>query len=61
MPGGILQLNNYGAEDILLTGNPQMTFFKTLYKRHSNFAIETKEQIFSGGVNFGKKNCCKIN
>ena len=53
MPGGILQLNNYGAEDILLTGNPQMTFFKTLYKRHSNFAMESLSQTIEGSINFG--------
>lgn len=53
MPGGILQLNNYGAEDILLTGNPQMTFFKTIYKRHSNFAMESLSQTIEGSINFG--------
>jgi len=53
MPGGILQLNNYGAEDILLTGNPQMTFFKTIYKRHSNFAMENLSQTIEGSINFG--------
>ena len=61
MTGGLIQLISVGEQDQFITGSPQITFFKTIYKRHSNFAIETKEQIFSGGVNFGKKNYCKIN
>lgn len=41
MPGGLLQLVLYGAEDIYLTGNPQVSYFKTAYKRYTNFALET--------------------
>jgi hypothetical protein len=41
MPGANLQLVAYGAQDIYLTGNPQITFFKSIYRRHSNFAIES--------------------
>lgn len=41
MPGANLQLVAYGAQDIYLTGNPQITFFKVVYRRHSNFAIES--------------------
>lgn len=40
MPGGIMQLIYQGAEDIYLTGNPTMTFFKTVYKRHTQFGTE---------------------
>lgn len=40
MPGGLMQLVFYGAEDIYLTGNPQITFFKTVYRRYTNFAAE---------------------
>ena len=39
-----MQLVAYGAQDIYLTGKPQITFFKAVYRRHSNFAIETIEQ-----------------
>ena len=40
MGGGLLQLVAYGAQDIYLTGNPQITFFKTVSQRHTNFALE---------------------
>ena len=39
--GGLMQLVAYGAQDVYLTGNPKITFFKTKYRRHTNFAIET--------------------
>ena len=55
MPGAQLQLAAYGAQDVYLTGNPQMTFFMEVYKRHTNFALETIEQLFTGDANFGKK------
>lgn len=41
MPGAILQLASYGAQDIYLTGNPQVTFFKTVYRRYTSFALES--------------------
>ena len=37
MGGGLTQLVAYGAQDIYLTGNPQITFFKVVYRRHTNF------------------------
>ena len=40
MPGGIMQLIFQGAQDIYLTGNPTMTFFKTVYKRYTQFGTE---------------------
>ena len=43
MGGGSMQLAAYGKQDVHLTGNPQMTFFKYVYKRYSNFAIESVE------------------
>ena len=48
-----MQLVAYGAQDIYLTGNPQITFFKVVYRRHTNFSMETIEQTISGssGVN----------
>jgi hypothetical protein len=55
MTGAIMQLVCYGAEDIYLTDNPSVTFFKSVYRRHTNFATECIEQTFNGTVNFGKK------
>lgn len=46
--GGLMQLVAYGAQDVYLTGEPQVTFFQTAYKRHSNFAIECIQQTVSG-------------
>lgn len=48
-----MQLVAYGAQDIYLTGNPQITFFKVVYRRHTNFAMESIEQSFSGATDFG--------
>lgn len=53
-----MQLVAYGAQDIYLTGNPQITFFKVVYRRHTNFAIEAIEQVFSGTADFGRKVTC---
>ena len=58
--GGLMQLVAYGAQDVYLTANPQVTFFKQLYRRHSNFAMESIEQTFNGVANFGKRVQCTI-
>ena len=50
MGGGLMQLVAYGAQDIYLTGNPQITFFKVVYRRHTNFAVEAIEQTYNGSV-----------
>jgi hypothetical protein len=55
MSGGLMQLVAYGAQDIYLTGNAQITFFKVVYRRHTNFSIESIEQTFNGHVDFGRK------
>jgi hypothetical protein len=55
MGGGLMQLVAYGAQDIYLTGNPQITFFKVVYRRHTNFAVESIEQNFSGAVGFDRR------
>ena len=55
-----MQLVAYGAQDIYLTGNPQITFFKVLYRRHTNFAIESIENTFNGTADFGKKVSCTL-
>ena len=48
MGGGLMQLVAYGAQDIYLTGNPQITFFKVVYRRHTNFSMETIVQTING-------------
>lgn len=55
MGGGLMQLVAYGAQDVYLTGNPQITFFKVVYRRYTNFAIETVELAFNGTADFGKR------
>ena len=48
MAGGLMQLVAYGAQDVYLTGNPKITFFQAVYKRHTNFAMENIEQVVNG-------------
>ncbi len=55
MGGGLMQLVAYGAQDIYLTGNPQITFFKVVYRRHTNFSMESIQQTFNGEANFGRR------
>ena len=60
MPGGLLQLAAYGPQDVYLTGTPQITFFISVYKRYTNFAIESIQQMFHGDANFGNTVYCDI-
>jgi hypothetical protein len=60
MGGGLLQLVAYGAQDVYLTGNPQITFFKVVYRRHTNFSIESIVQSFNGQVGNNKRVTCQI-
>ena len=55
-----MQLVAYGAQDIYLTGNPQITFFKVVYRRHTNFSMESIEQTFNGTADFGRKVTCTV-
>lgn len=55
MGGGLIQLVAYGIQDVFLTKDPQVTFFKKVYRRHTNFSIEPIPQFFSHKPNFGKK------
>jgi hypothetical protein len=52
MGGGLMQLVAYGAQDVYLTGNPQITLFKVVYRRHTNFSLEcielSSETVASG-------------
>jgi len=50
-----MQLIAYGAQDVYLTGNPQITYFKAIYRRHTNFSIDSVPQTFKGTVDFGNK------
>ena len=50
MGGGLMQLVAYGAQDIYLTGNPQITFFKVVYRRHTNFSMESIQQTIDGSI-----------
>ena len=50
-----MQLVAYGAQDIYLTGNPMITYFKVVYRRHTNFAMESIQQTFNGQAGFGQK------
>ena len=50
MGGGLMQLVAYGAQDIYLTGNPQITFFKVVYRRHTNFSMESIAQTGNGTI-----------
>jgi len=50
-----MQLVAYGAQDIYLTGNPQITFFKVVYRRHTNFSMEHIQQTFKGTPGSGAR------
>lgn len=55
MPGGLLQLSSYGSNDLFLTGTPQITFFKVVYRRYTNFSCESIRVNFDDNVNFNKE------
>ena len=55
-----MQLVAYGAQDVYLTGNPQITFWKVTYRRYTNFAMESIEQTFNGQADFGRRVTCTI-
>ena len=57
--GGLIQIATYGNKDLFLTGNPEITFFKTIYKRYTNFSIESKKLPFNNDINFDQ--LCSIN
>ena len=55
MGGGLLQLVAYGAQDAYITGNPHITFWKVMYKRHTNFAMEAMRVNFTGTAQYGQR------
>lgn len=60
MAGGLLQIASYGSQDIYLTGTPQITFFKAVYRRYTNFSIETVRQSFDDTIDFGRDAMCTL-
>jgi len=60
MGGGIVQIASYGTQDLFLTGKPEITFFKFVYKRHTRFSIESIKHNFIGAVNFGSELTCVV-
>ena len=60
MGGGLMQLVAMGAQDVYLTGNPQITFFKVVYRRHTNFSKECIEQTFNGTSALGSSLTCTL-
>ena len=60
MTGGLIQLAAYGIQDIFLTRDPQITFFKIVYRRHTNFSVEPIRQDFAHKPDFHKKVTCTI-
>jgi hypothetical protein len=60
MGGGLMQLVAYGAQDVFLTGKPEISFFKVVYRRHTNFAMESIEQTFNGTAALGNRVTCTI-
>lgn len=61
MGGGLMQLVAYGAQDVYLSGNPQITFFKVVYRRHTNFSTEPIQQVWNGVGDFGRTVTCNVN
>lgn len=55
MPGAAAQLAAYGTHDIYLTDTPQITYFRAVFKRHTNFSLEAISQTFDGTADFGRK------
>ena len=47
MPGGLIQLVGVGAQNELINGNPTMTHFRAVYRKHTNFAMESIRMPFS--------------
>jgi hypothetical protein len=60
MAGGLIQLVAYGAQDMFLTKDPQITFFKMVYRRHTNFSTEVIPQYFIQTPNFGNRVSCVL-
>ena len=60
MAGGLFQLIAYGVEDLILTHDPEVTYFKSVFKRYTPFTVEQISQNFIGKVDFGRRLSCII-
>jgi hypothetical protein len=60
MGGGLLQIVSSTNEDLFITSKPQITFFKLVFYRYTNFSIETLEEFFDGAPNFGENVTCTL-
>lgn len=60
MAGALMQLVAYGAQDVYLTADPTITFWKAVYRRHTNFAMESMSQTLNGTANFNNRVTCRI-
>ena len=60
MSGALLQLVAYGAQDVFLTSQPDITYWKISFRRHTNFAMESIEQTFQGQADFGRRVTCTL-
>lgn len=58
--GGLLQLIAMGKQDVFLSGNPQITWFKMVYRRYTNFSVESQAMYFDGDPDFGKRLSCLV-
>ena len=54
MGGALMELVAKGSQDIFLTGNPKVSYFRSVYKRHTNFSHESIKQSITGQLDFGK-------
>ena len=54
MPGGLINIATYGSQDLFLTGTPEITYFKLVYRRHTNFSMESVKLKFEDSINFDK-------
>lgn len=60
MAGGIIQIVTYGTQDLYLTGNPEITYFKVVYRRHTNFSVESYRVDFDDAPYFGTESAAKL-
>ena len=60
MPGGLIEIATYGSQDLFLTGTPEITFFKVVYRRHTNFSMESLKVSFDDPIEFGGYSVVKI-
>jgi len=60
MAGGLIQIAAYGSQDLFLTGVPEITFFKVVYRRHTQFSMESIQVNFNNNVGFGQTSVAEL-